>query len=406
MSWIDKLSNDLIITCGDNKQYKPLWLKPQRSHEFNTAEFTFPNLTGSKVDRGTRKGRRFPLELYFIGADHLEETETFDLSVQDKRPIRIEHPYYGLIFVQPLDFNVDNTGDNVSKITMMVIETIIDDNPKSKTDPIDNIKITKVQLDTAAEQNITATITPTDINTMADTNQKAYNLSVPIIKLPEQAEAYYNAFNQASSAINTATASPILAMRATTAMLSYPANFQASAQTRFNLLSATFDDLRSTVIGVTSTSPKQIYQIHATALLSSMCVAVATPLAKDYTNSKSVINITDLLLSKYVQFIEDLDSVQTLNGGNTTSYIPSQDTLTMLDSLISFTIASLYNIALNSKVERSIITEKDTNIFLLTHRFYGLDPDDNNISELFQNNGWGLNHILQIKKGTKVIYYI
>lgn len=406
MSWIDKLSNDLIITCGDNKQYRPLWLKPQRSHDFNTAEFTFHNLTGSKVDRGTRKGRRFPLELYFVGEEHLEQTEAFDLSFQDKRPIRIEHPYYGLIFVQPLDFNVDNTGDNISKITTTVIETIIDDNPKVKSDPIDNIKITKVQLDTAAEGNITATIMPTDVNTMAETNNKAYNLSVPIIKLPEEAEAYYNVFNQASSFINTATASPILAMRATISMLSYPANFTTNSQTRVNLLATTFDDLRETVAAATNTSAKQIFQIHAGTLLSAMCIAASTPIVGDYLNSKTVLSVVDSILTRYAQYIEDLDSLKTANGGNTTSYIPSADSQILLDSLIAFTTSNLYNIALSSRTERSIITERDTNIVLLTHRLYGLDPNDNNINELIQNNGWGLNHLLQIKKGTKVIYYI
>ena len=26
MSWIDKIKTELIITCGDGKQYKPQWI--------------------------------------------------------------------------------------------------------------------------------------------------------------------------------------------------------------------------------------------------------------------------------------------------------------------------------------------------------------------------------------------
>ncbi len=406
MSWLDKLSNDLIITTGDSKQYKPLWKNPSKSTGYNHAEFTFPNLTGSLVKRGTPIGRRFPLELYFDGTDHLDKSSEFEKSASDKRAWRIEHPYYGLLFVQPTEINFDNIGDNVTKITTVVIETITEDKPSVKTDPIDSIKLTKVQLDGVAEQNITATIQPTNINTLTDVNKKAFNLSVPIIKLPTEAEGFYNTFNQAQSAINTATATPILAMRAVIAALSYPANFQVSVQTRINTLKSTFDNLRATVAGIPNVAGKQIYQVQGAAILSAMCIGASTPVDKDYTNSKSVLGITSILSSSYNQYLTDLDSIQSLNGGNITSFIPSPDTINLLDGLLNFTIANLYNIALSSRTERSIITEKDTNIILLTQRFYGLDPNDDNINELISNNNWSLSQVLQIKKNTKVVYYI
>ena len=98
------------------------------------------------------------------------------------------------------------------------------------------------------------------------------------------------------------------------------------------------------------------------------------------------------------------DLLQTLNGGSLASYIPTADSIITLSGLISYTLSNLYIIALNSETEKSIIVEKDTNALLLTHRFYGLSNDEN-LNKLFSNNNWGLNHILQIKKGTKVIYY-
>ena len=105
MSWIDKLANDLIITTGDGRPYYPLWKKPSKSIAFNYSEFTFPNLSGSLVDRGTPMGRRFPLEIYFVGENNIEDSSDFESSANDKRPWRIEHPYYGLIFVQPTEIN-------------------------------------------------------------------------------------------------------------------------------------------------------------------------------------------------------------------------------------------------------------------------------------------------------------
>lgn len=404
MSWIDKLANDLIITTGDGRSYYPLWKKPSKSIAFNYSEFTFPNLSGSLVDRGTPMGRRFPLEIYFVGENNIEDSSDFESSANDKRPWKIEHPYYGLIFVQPTEINFDNTSDNLTKINVGLIETITDTNPKTKIDPLETIKLKKLKFDSELEQNITSTITPIDTNVMIDVNKKNYNLSVPIIKIPKEAESFYNAFNQASSFINSATATPILIARSIISVMSYPANFTASTQTRINTLVNVFNELEKNISNITTVAGKQIYQIQAGTILSAMCIAASTPLAKDFTNSKSILNIIDTISVTGKKFFDNLDLLQTLNGGSLASYIPTADSIITLSGLISYTISNLYIIALNSETEKSIIVEKDTNALLLTHRFYGLSNDEN-LNKLFSNNNWGLNHILQIKKGTKVIYY-
>lgn len=406
MSWLDKLTNDLIITTGDGKVYKPLWIRPNKSTDFNYAEFKFPNLEGSLVVRGTPIGRRFPLEIYFVGENHLDDARSFELSSNDKNYWEIQHPYYGLIFVQPTSISFDNSAENVSKINIQVIETITENYPKIKQDPLQSILIQKVELDSLIENDITATIKPVDINRMSDINNKSYNYTVPIIELPEEVTELNDYFNKASAAIATATASPVLAMRSALAVLNYPSNLQSSVNSRINVLQQSFDNLRrglSTTLGVAG---KQIYQSHGAGILSAMAVAAISPLSKDYTNNNIVLNVYDKIISNYNNFMADLDSIQTLNGGNVNSFIPSPDTLISLSNLINYTLSNLQSIALNSRVERSIITESDTNVILLTHRFYGLDPSDENINELIANNGWGLNSLIQIRKNTKVIYYI
>lgn len=406
MSWIDDIKNKLIITTGDGKSYSPLWKNASKGIDYNTAEFNFPDLPGSLVKKSEPMGRKFPLELYFSGEDHLTMASAFEKSANDKRPWTIEHPFYGSIIVQVMSLNFDNSELNVSKITGTVIETIVEDNPKTTSDPIDLIKVNKVSLDEKLELALTATPSPTDVNTMSLNNSRAFKLSVPIITVPEEFEEYVNFFNQANSAIISATASPLLAMRTTIAAITYPAKFTATVKSRIDVLTSTFNELRSNIEGITSVPSKQVYQNLAGTAVSSLCLAAATPLLGDYTNRNSVLRVVDELMSIYNQYMEDLDLLQTDNGGNTTSYIPDAAGLISLNSLFNNTISSLFGIALNSKSERTVITEKDTNIILLTHRFYGLDPSDNNIDEMIENNNLGLNQLLQIKKGTKIVYYI
>lgn len=406
MSWVEKIENKLIITTGDGKQYNPLWVNATKQKEYNTAQFEFAEVSGTLVKRNKPMGREYALELYFTGDDNLDQSEAFEKSADDERAWTLQHPYYGTLVVQPIKIAFDNTKHNVTKITATVIETIVEDNPKSVVDAIEKIKTDKANLDIAFESALTETPGSADINSLSQSNSNNRTLGVKIIKLPDEAEEYLNLFNQANAAINTATASPLLAMRATMAVITAPAKFTASVSSRVNLLHDQFALLRNTVVNLTSVSAKQLFQNQAGTFLSSMALAAATPLQGDYTNSNSVFIIIKTLMDDYDNLMLDLDSLQSDNGGSEDSFIPSADAIIALNSLMSFTISSLFSIALGAKKERSIITEHDTNVIVLTHRFYGLDPSDNNITEMITNNGWGLNSLLQIKKGTKVVYYI
>ncbi len=406
MSWEEKLQNPFIITTGDGKQYTVLWRSATNSEEFNVTRFAFPKLRGERVDRREVLGREFPLEFYFQGEDHLDTAEGFRISSHDKRFWIIDHPLYGRINGHPVRIQYDNSDFNYTRITTTIIETITDDAPKSEINPMDQVKLLKEINDEDLALALTSDPDVTDVNTMAKTNDSAYKKGVPIIELPEEAENYYNLFNTASTYINTATASPLLAMRATIAMLSYPSQFTTSAQTRVDLLTDQFGVLRATVSNMVNVSSKQIYQGQGAALLSSMCQAAATPLETDYRNSVNVLEIIRTVLDNYNSFLEDLDELQGENGGNPLNFIPSADPMIALSTLINNTLSSLYALALNARTERTIIMEQDTNVILLTHRLYGLDDEDKNIEELMENNAWGWNQILQVEKNTSVKYYI
>src|SRR4051812_44161174 len=101
MSWIDLAKDNLIIVTGDGREYKPFWKDPRKVLEFNISQFEFPGIGGSVVSRGTLKGRVFPLEIYFVGENHIDDSDRFEASVSDTRHWVITHPYYGTINAHP-----------------------------------------------------------------------------------------------------------------------------------------------------------------------------------------------------------------------------------------------------------------------------------------------------------------
>lgn len=409
MSWLEKIETNLIITTGDGKEYRPKWLNAQKGIEFNIAQFEYPKIKGSKIDRGTAKGRTFPLEVYFDGEDHLDVANAFEVSANDNRAWTIAHPFYGQILVHPVSLNVDNSAYNLSKITGTVIETITDDLPKASVLPEDKIEEDKEAADVAlADGFVAGNPAPdsSDINDMAANTATLYNEGSGAASNTLDAEAYFNAFNEANTAILSATSEPLAAIRAMQAVINAPALFEISVQNRLTTLANQFEKLRDSIDTIVDSAGKYLFENNGATLISSMALAASRPHEGDYTSRVQVLNVIEILTENYNQFIEDLEGLQTETGGAPDSFIPGQSGMLALGSLIDFTVSSLFDIAIGAKQERVIYLEDDSNAVLLTHRFYGLDSEDANIRTFIEQNEIGANELLQLRKGRRIIYYV
>lgn len=420
MSWVEKITTQFIITCGEGSSFNPLWLNATKKIEYNVAEFDFPNLSGTLVSRGRPRGTKYGLEIFFQGDDHLDVSKSFETASADSRPWVISHPFYGSLTVQPTGLNIDNSEYNVTKITCTVIETITEDNPKTAIDPIENIALIKVQADELTLASFDAIPSAADKNSMTATNNKVYTDGKKITTLAEESESYFNAFNTANAAVLRATSEPLAAMRLIQSLINAPALFKNSVKTRVNTLYSQFISLNDSIVGATLRPTKKIYEANSVAALSSMALAAANPLEGDYQNRTDVLDIVDKLVAvqydivsntlipigAYPIFLASLDALQTPNGGDPNSYVPDADTLRALNDIINYTVSSLFTIALGAKQERTFYCDEDTNILLLTHRFYGMDQEDENVNKMIQNNNIGLSEYFQLRKGRKIIYYV
>lgn len=409
MSWVEKIKYDFIITTGDGKQYKPLWLNASKGIEYNVSEFDFPNIKGGFFDRKTPRGRKFPLEIYFQGDDNIEQASAFEVSASDPRPWIIVHPYYGNLTVQPISLNFDNTAHNITKITGTVAETITENYPKGSISPVDKITADKEALDTTFSTSFSNNVQPTttDVNSLTENSTALYDAGAKKVTLTDQAAEYFNFFNKANAAVLNATSEPLIAILAVKDLINYPSLFQETVQSRLELFVDQFELLSIEIPNLLTPNSKRIYENNAGILISAMLFSASTPLgATDYGNRDDVFRVIETLLDTYNSYVEALDSIQTANGGSPESYIADASSLIALNDLLTFTLSNLFNIALNAKQERVIYLEKDSNVVMLAQRFYGLLPDDSTIDQFILNNNIGLDEILQVKKGRKLIYYI
>lgn len=413
MSWIEQVQRNIIITTGDGQEYKPSYLNASFNTEYQTSTFEFIGVDGSLVKKTTKIGTRYNLEIYFQGADHLDVVKKFIKSCSDKRPWTVDHPLYDIITVQVPSLNCDDAFYDPSKITGTMIETLPDGEAMVFIVPIDQIPLTFDDLINKNTDALTATVQPADVVQLNNDATGVYKRGVPVLPtgLPEQFEQFTNLFSTASAYIDTATATPLLMMRAVMNLIAAPSAFLISVKTRIKLLVDTMNALRDNLLGFVTVSSKQLFQNKSNACLGAICVAAGAPLPGNYNNATSILEIIEIIIDVRAGYIRDLDSLQSSNGGNVTSFVPDAQALIALNELVNTTIEALYSLSLSAKSERSIICEKDTNWIILAHRLYGLDVQDNNINDLIEQNSSPLNinlreEFLQVEKGRKVVYYI
>jgi|SRR6185437_9919958 len=409
MSWLDKVQQDYTITCGDGTSYTVSWLNASKGIEYNIATFEFKELAGTLVYRGTPRGTKYVLEIYFQGDDHLDVSSSFEVSAANPAPWTISHPYYGQLYVQPVSMTYDNAEYNVTKIIANVIETLLSDGNIVTISAPDKITNDKANCDTLFA-NTFATDVPNpkagDINSMTNNVNGFFNTIKSSIISSDDFATYFNAYNSALAAIDDATDNVLNAVAVMQALISLPATFVDSVVNRVQMLGNLLNFIGSTIVNVSSPSSKKLYENNAGTIITTLLMASVTNITDDYANTTQVISVIDSLVGYYNTYVTSLDGLQTVNGGSPDSYIPDPDALNALSQLLSYTVSALLDIAASSKQQRITYLDNDTNVILVANSIYGLLPDDSTIDKIVNDNGIGLNEKLLLRKGRQIIYYV
>lgn len=408
MSWIEKIKTNIEITMGDGKVFKPLYVISQKSIDYNFAEFVFVEIKGTLVKRELAKGARHTWELTFQGENHLDDALDFERSADDKRPWRVYHPMFGKLVVQPTKITIDPSGINTSVITVEVIETITEDVPIVDVDPkdktINNVKNLKVVSAESFAENVDPDVG--DVNQMQNDIQSVYEIGSANVLSGDVSNDYFNQFNDALTKALNAASEPLSAAQSMIDLMYYPAIFAASLKDRLNILLDQFNSISEQLIDLVDPSSKKVYETNAGALIGAMIQSAANPLGDDFGSKNDVLETIEFIMNVYNQYISNIDSLQTENGGSPSSYVPNYTAQSTLGSIVNYAISQLFNIATTATQERTVILEADSTVILLAHRFYGLKIDDSTIDRFMSQNNIGSNEYLIIKKGRKLSYFI
>jgi hypothetical protein len=403
MSWLERVKNDIIITTGDGREYRPLYMIGTKQLTYNIAEFNFPNIEGTLVRKGTPQGARYTIEIMFQGEDNIDVSREFERSCANQNPWTIIHPMYDDFVCHPTSLTFDSSGLNLTRVTGTVIETILEDYPTAINDPQGTARdFFDEHLERMVVSFDNIELSPQQSLALANTNEDSFEIVSGQIQNEIQYNEYFNLFNAANAAIINATSNASAPIGAAYRLITYPALFAQSVRSRLQLFRQQLDSL----ISLLTPQNASIYESQAGACISGMFLTAVTPQANDYSNAVDVLEVSDAIVLAFNDYIANLDGLTSLDPTQPDAFIPNIDPLQTLQDGVFFTVSQLMTIALAAQQERTYILEEDSDVINITHRFYGLDFEDENINQIIDANNIGINEILEIKKGRKIVYYV
>ena len=402
MSWVDRLSDiEFTITCGDGKVFKPLWKSGEKSKEFNTTKYDFINVEGSFIDRKQAQSNTYPLVFWFQGSDNIDQAEAFEQSANDSRYWTIEHPFYGTIKGQPKNLKRSDTAYNVTEVMVDFWESIIDDLPKSSVSARDSIS-SKVDSINALGLNLIT-------NKSKPTSKSISLLRENLLLTPSKFKPDSDSFNdyqgiiaKASTTVISIVSDTLTSFSDLQSVINAPAEFTTSVAQRIQGFVDVYDIIK---VSIPSIFSKYNFESQSASMLAGACLAAINPIETDYVTRDQVDSINQLITKTYSNYLEFLDAITVDIYNVDEAYSPDVAIQSALNDLINFTSKALFDISFDAKQERIVELTSDTNLIVLTHKYFGLDADDKNILAFKETNNIKNNELFKIPKGRVIKYY-
>lgn len=417
MSWQDTYNQRMIITLtkkvGSEKQSKdfPVLTRPayEKDVEWNATEYSFVNIDGVLVKKRKLLKREFNVDFYFVGAENVTEAEDFESWCMSEFPWLITHPYYGSILCQIVKLKFDSKQLNVTQITGTAVETIDEETSafisKDPRKRVNNsvAQIDEIYLTPLYRSKFNPTINDKEV--LKQEANKYYTAFSKITDIVEEANEYQNELREFYTDIDQVGELVSFSLQSLNSFLTFPFTFTASIKDKFRVIGTQFAKLRTTILGYTTPSQKTSYEVQGVGFLQAACLSALNPIETDYLISTSALRTINDIKTFKEQFDSDISQLQSPNGSNPSFYVPNQQLITAIDVMVNVTISNLYTVALGGQKEYEVVTDKDTNVVLLAHRYYGL-ANDENIERIITTNGLTYQQVsLGVMKGTKIVYY-
>lgn len=414
MAWNDRI-REAAYTSPSGERVRFDYEDVRREFDKKTTGFDFPDADGTYVQDLGNTGRRYPLRLFFWGADYDLQTEQFENLLAERGQGRLEHPIYGTVDVVPFGTITRRddlkTAANQAVVEVTFWETIGLVYPTRQGDPASQVRQAVENYNAAAAEDFADGVS-VDTAAQRVTLLNRYESLIGSVESGLQAVAdvqddvrkQFNAINDSiNQGIDALIGKPLDLAFQTSLLIQAPARAAASIGDRLQA----YRNLSESILAgdgasvANDTRANRINEFKAFDLTASGAVtgSIVSVVNNQFSRKVSALQAAEDILAQF-------DSVNSWKDDNLVDLelIDTGGAYQRLQEAVALTAGFLVEISFTLKQERRIVLDRARTIIDLSAELYG--SIDDQLDFLIRSNNLTGSEILELPRGREIVYYV
>lgn len=400
--WKDRLlgdGNTITLTSPSGIEFTPIWNgKTSVSGEKKIGEFSYPGFNGSEIQDLQSKARKYPLILWFVGANNDIEAENFTNSLNDEvGSWTVDNPAWGILSMQLVSFTgqidlIEN--GNIAVVSTQWIRVTLSSFQISQVETLENVD-TQVNVlnETASNQYLNSII-----EGVGNLESKAASLrqslvssvsnSITVIDrlLSPLAQSDGNIFNRYTSILNSigqtlesSVFEALVVAGQIQLLIQLPGETEGITTT--NKINKYINLLNSFISSIPAkASNENINNVLSIELSTGAIIGALSSVAVsgEYKTRMQALNAAGALLQAFSDTTNALETIQELYNNNPVylQYKAQSQTFPDIRQLLSLAVKYLLELSENLKTEKIIkIVAERTPITLAAKYYNSVDEE-------------------------------
>lgn len=369
------------------------------------ATFEFTDADGTFVQDLGRTGRRYPLRMFFSGADCDLQATAFEDALNERGQGTLEHPAYGSVLVVPFG-DISRRDDLVSAANQAVLEvTFFQTNGLIYPSPVADTAGTVADQVAAAEeaqaQWFGAAFVESTATVLADLRSRynaALNTASDILRpIADTVTGTQRAFDQIQTSItrglDVLIGQPLTLAYQTIQLIKTPARISQQVGARLDAYSNLFQQY----IGRPAENRTALYTRDLFASTTATATAQAA-FSTTYTRRPEAVQAAEQLLAQLDVLAAWRDEQFAAQGevDDGSSWQATQD-------LLATVAGALVDQSFDLAAERVLVLTSDRSIIDVCFEVYG--SVDDKLDMLMADNDLSGDEIVELPRGRRIVYY-
>ena len=418
--WRDRLAGTVQLTSPDGNIFTALWQRNTYSASKKLGIFEYPKVDGSVVQDLGINGTRYPLTIFFEGANHDIEARNFFKAFKEKGVWEVIHPVHGRLILQPITFTPtdDPTGNgNITQVETEWIEPASDAVLQTVPQLAGAITAQSLNVDESGSDqfasNIQTATAAEGIATEAAVNETVITVRStlgPIFEGSAEITAQMEAIQRGIQAtLDDAILSPIALAGQIQALIQLPLLAIRDIGARLAAYGNLIAGLANLSPEAPNTEGENTVAVQELAYTAAITAVAQVAASGTLDTRPEAIEAAEDIFALFKQVTDELDLTQELFGENPidAQYFSQSQSFTNLSLLVAQAIAFFLTASYDLKVEKRFTLDIPKAPIMITIEEYGeLGEDDSNFDVFLASNKLMGNDIRILPAGREVVVYV